>query len=104
MTLPADIRIGISGWAYKPWCGHFYPEGLAQKDELAHAGRVFRSIEINGTFYGLQRPEAFARETDDTPEDFVFAVKGSCYLTHMRQAPINARQMMARIESKLSAL
>ena len=56
---------------------------MAQKDELAHASRVFSSIEINGTFYGLQRPEAFARWADDTPEDFVFAVKGSRYLTHM---------------------
>ena len=83
MAMPSDIRIGISGWTYAPWRGHFYPEGLGQKRELAHASRVFSSIEVNGTFYGLQRPEAFARWADETPDDFVFAVKGSRYLTHM---------------------
>lgn len=83
MARPADIRIGISGWTYKPWRGQFYPEGLAQKRELAHASRVFSSIEINGTFYGLQRPDAFARWVEETPDNFVFAVKGSRYLTHL---------------------
>lgn len=79
----SDIRIGISGWTYKPWRGDFYPEGLPQKRELAHAAGIFNSIEVNGTFYGLQRPKAFAQWFDDTPDDFVFAVKGPRYLTHM---------------------
>ncbi len=83
MARPADIRIGVSGWTYAPWRGHFYPEGLPQKHELAHASRVFNSIEINGTFYGLQKPDAFQRWADETPDGFVFAVKGSRYLTHM---------------------
>src|SRR5690606_30630664 len=77
------IRIGISGWTYKPWRGVFYPEKLVQKRELAFAARQFRSIEINGTFYGLQKPDAFARWSEETPDDFVFAVKGSRYITHM---------------------
>ncbi len=80
-----DIRIGISGWTYKPWRGVFYPEGLPQKKELSYAAEHFRSIEINGTFYGLQRPSSFATWYDATPDDFVFAVKGSRYITHMRR-------------------
>ena len=78
-----DIRIGISGWTYAPWRGDFYPEGLPHKRELAHAASIFNSVEVNGTFYGLQRPAAFAQWFDATPDDFVFAVKGSRYITHM---------------------
>jgi uncharacterized protein YecE (DUF72 family) len=77
------IRIGISGWTYAPWRGVFYPKKLPQKSELAYAAAIFPSIEINGTFYGLQRPEPFGRWRDETPDDFVFAVKGSRYITHM---------------------
>jgi uncharacterized protein YecE (DUF72 family) len=78
-----DIRIGISGWNYAGWRGVFYPPRLAHKRELAFATHAFRSIEINGTHYSLQRPEDFARWVEETPEDFVFAVKGSRYITHM---------------------
>lgn len=80
-----DIRIGISGWTYRPWRGAFYPAGLPQKRELAHAGRVFRSIEINGTFYGLQTPAVFARWAEETPEDFLFAVKAPRFITHVKR-------------------
>ena len=79
----ADIRIGVSGWTYAPWRGHFHPEGLPQKDELRYAASVFNAIEINGTFHGMQTPGSFAQWSDTTPEDFVFAVKGSRYLTHL---------------------
>jgi len=78
-----DIRIGISGWRYSPWRGVFYPKDLPQKRELAFASGRFRSIEINGTFYSLQRPESFAAWVAETPDDFVFAVKGPRYITHM---------------------
>jgi len=78
-----EVRIGISGWRYKGWRGVFYPKGLPQKCELEYASRIFGTIEINGTFYSLQRPESFARWADATPDDFVFAVKGSRYITHM---------------------
>ena len=81
--MASDVRIGISGWTYKPWRGQFYPEGLPQKKELAHAASVFRSIEINGTFYSMQHSESFAQWAEATPDDFVFAVKGPRYLTHM---------------------
>lgn len=83
MAKSATIRVGISGWTYAPWRGVFYPKDLPHKRELAYAAGRFRSIEINGTFYGLQRPDAFARWRDETPDDFVFAVKGSRYITHM---------------------
>jgi uncharacterized protein YecE (DUF72 family) len=78
-----EVRIGISGWRYKGWRGVFYPKELPQRRELEYAARIFGSIEINGTFYSLQRPQSFARWADATPEDFVFAVKGSRYITHM---------------------
>lgn len=83
MRRSGDIRIGISGWRYKPWRGVFYPEDLTQKDELAFASRKFRSIEINGTFYSLQRPEYFAGWAAQTPDDFVFSVKAPRYITHI---------------------
>lgn len=83
MGRTGTVRIGISGWTYKPWRGVFYPQGLVQNDELTYASRQFRSIEINGTFYGLQRPEAFGHWREETPDDFVFAIKGSRYITHM---------------------
>lgn len=83
MSRTGTIRIGISGWTYGPWRGVFYPPDLPRKRELAYAAERFRSIEINGTFYGLQRPESFGRWREETPDDFVFAIKGSRYITHM---------------------
>jgi uncharacterized protein YecE (DUF72 family) len=82
-TAPGRVRIGISGWRYTPWRGVFYPPGLRQRSELAFASRMLPSIEINGSFYSLQRPELYAEWHDDTPEGFVFAIKGSRYITHM---------------------
>ncbi|MDD2058163.1 DUF72 domain-containing protein [Pseudomonas sp. GD03860] len=81
----ARMHIGISGWRYGPWRGVFYPEGLRQQDELSFASRAVNSIEINGTFYALQRPERFAQWAADTPEGFVFSVKAPRYITHMRR-------------------
>jgi uncharacterized protein YecE (DUF72 family) len=83
MAGKGDIRIGISGWTYGGWRGRFYPEGLTHKRELAYAAGILGSIEINGTFYSLQRPDSFARWAAEVPDDFVFAVKGSRYITHM---------------------
>lgn len=79
---PGRIRIGISGWRYAPWRGVFYPEGLPQRRELAFAAEHLTSIEVNGTFYALQRPASFAQWAAETPDDFVFAIKGSRYITH----------------------
>jgi uncharacterized protein YecE (DUF72 family) len=85
-TAPANVGrayIGISGWRYAPWRGVFYPQGLPQKNELTYAAKRFPTIELNGSFYSLQRPEYYARWRDDVPPNFVFAVKGSRYITHM---------------------
>ena len=81
----AKARIGISGWRYAPWRGVFYPEDLAQKNELAYASRQLATIEINGSFYSLQRPSSYARWREDTPRGFVFAVKAPRYITHIRR-------------------
>jgi uncharacterized protein YecE (DUF72 family) len=78
-----DIRIGISGWNYKPWRGVFYPAHLPHAGELSYAASRFQSVEVNGTFYSLKRPGDFLRWRAQTPEDFVFAIKGSRYITHM---------------------
>lgn len=77
------VRIGLSGWTYAPWRGHFYPKGLAQKRELSYAADQFPALEVNGTFYGLQKPEVFERWEEAVPDDFVFAIKGSRYITHV---------------------
>jgi uncharacterized protein YecE (DUF72 family) len=80
-----DLCIGISGWTYAPWRGTFYPRGLAQKRELAYASRQLNSIEINGSFYSLQRPSSYRQWYRDTPEGFVFSVKAGRFITHMRK-------------------
>ncbi|MGH9588058.1 MAG: DUF72 domain-containing protein [Acidobacteriaceae bacterium] len=79
------VRIGISGWRYKGWRGKFYPAKLPQRRELEFASREFATIELNGSFYSLQRPESYERWREETPEDFVFSVKGSRYITHLRR-------------------
>ncbi len=85
MTKPQGrIRVGIGGWVFEPWRGTFYPEGLPQKRELEHAAAHLGTIEINGTYYGSQKPESFARWRAETPDGFVFAVKGSRYITNRR--------------------
>ena len=81
----AKARIGISGWRYAPWRGVFYPEDLVQREELAYASRQLATIEINGSFYSLQRPSSYARWRDATPRGFVFAVKAPRYITHIRR-------------------
>jgi len=88
------VRIGISGWRYGPWRKVFYPEGLPQRRELEFCGRHFPTVEINGSFYSLQRPEYYEQWYEETPAGFVFAVKGSRYITHMLR--------LSRIEKPLA--
>lgn len=83
MQTTGVARIGISGWTYRPWRGAFYPAGLPVRDELPFAAERLDSIEINGTFYRLQRPGDFARWRTVTPPAFVFSVKGGRYITHL---------------------
>ena len=80
-----EVRIGISGWRYAGWRGDFYPKKLAQRRELEYASRTFATIEINGTFYSLQRPTSFAQWAAETPDEFVFSLKGSRFITHMKK-------------------
>jgi uncharacterized protein YecE (DUF72 family) len=76
-------RIGISGWRYAPWRGKFYPATLVQREELHYASRQVPTIELNGSFYSLQRPESYAQWRDQTPRGFLFAVKGPRFITHV---------------------
>lgn len=79
-----QIHIGIGGWVFEPWRGTFYPENLSQKRELEYAASKLTSIEINGTYYGSQKPESFAKWRAETPDGFVFALKGSRFCTNRR--------------------
>lgn len=96
MTTTGKVRIGISGWRYAGWRGVFYPPKLAQRRELEFASGKFPTVEINATFYSLQRPQSFRRWRSETPDDFVFAVKGSRFLTHMLKLR-NAEQPLANL-------
>lgn len=77
-------HIGVSGWNYEPWRGTFYPEDLSQKNELYFASRALNTIEINGTFYSLQKPKSFKHWYEETPDDFIFSVKAHRYITHIK--------------------
>ncbi len=81
-AIQAKIRVGIGGWVFAPWRGTFYPPKLKQASELDFASRQLTSIEINGTFYGAQKPASFQRWYRETPDDFVFSVKGTRYATY----------------------
>jgi uncharacterized protein YecE (DUF72 family) len=84
-SMGGQVRIGISGWKYAGWRKVFYPEGMQQRRELEFASRTFNTIEINGTHYSLQKPEHFERWVAETPDDFLFSVKGGRFITHMRK-------------------
>lgn len=80
-----ELRVGISGWRYAGWRGKFYPPDLAQRRELEFASRQFNSVEINGSFYSLQLPTSYQRWYEETPDDFLFSVKGPRFITHMKK-------------------
>jgi uncharacterized protein YecE (DUF72 family) len=82
--MSGHIRVGVGGWTYEPWRGTFYPQDLAHKHELEYAAGKLTSIEINGTFYGSQKPESFAKWREETPAGFVFALKAPRYATQRR--------------------
>jgi uncharacterized protein YecE (DUF72 family) len=80
-----DVHIGVSGWSYPGWRGKFYPPGLAQRAELAFIAERLPTAEVNGSFYALQRPSTYQRWAEQTPEGFLFAVKGSRFITHLKK-------------------
>jgi uncharacterized protein YecE (DUF72 family) len=94
LSVSAHFHIGISGWRYPPWRGTFYPPGLPHRAELAYAAGKLNSIEINGSFYALQRPSSYQQWYAQTPDDFVFSVKGGRFITHMKK--------LAGVESALA--
>lgn len=89
------VRAGIGGWTFEPWRGVFYPKGTRQADELAYASRRLSAIEINGTYYSLQKPESFAKWAAETPDDFMFSVKASRFCTNRKVLGV-AGDAMAR--------
>ena len=96
-AMHGKVRIGISGWTYPPWRGKFYPAKLPQKQELAYAAGQFPTIEINGTFYSLQRPSSYDTWASQTPGDFVFSVKGSRFITHIRRLREGTEQALTNL-------
>jgi uncharacterized protein YecE (DUF72 family) len=108
---PARVYVGTSGWKKPQWRGDFYPKGLVQRRELEFASRQLTSLEINATFHGLQRPSTFATWRNETPDDFVFAIKGHKAVTHtahLRRARASLADFFAsgvlRLDAKLGPL
>ena len=83
--MTVTIRIGISGWTYAPWRGQFYPKGLRQREELTYVAQRMNSVEINGSFYSLQRRSSYLTWAAAVPPNFEFAVKGGRFITHMKK-------------------
>lgn len=81
--MTAHILIGISGWRYPPWRKVFYPKDLTQKRELEFASRALPTIELNGSFYALQRPSSYLQWYEQTPPGFIFSIKATRYITHI---------------------
>jgi uncharacterized protein YecE (DUF72 family) len=97
------VRVGCSGWNYADWRGRFYPAGVPPRRWLAHYARRFDTVEVNSTFYRLARPKAVAAWVADTPEDFLFAIKASRYLTHVRRLQ-DMEQGVARLYAGIAPL
>ncbi len=100
----ARIRVGIGGWTFEPWRGTFFPPGLSKAKELHHASRQLDALEINGTYYSLQRPSTYAKWRDDTPDGFVFAVKAHRLTTHRKHLTDGADSIGRFLASGLSEL
>ncbi|MBP1882029.1 DUF72 domain-containing protein [Sinorhizobium mexicanum] len=95
MTQSGKIRVGIGGWTFEPWEGTFYPSDLPKKRQLEFAGKELRTIEINGTYYSSQKPETFARWAAEVPDDFIFSLKASRFVTN-RKILAEAGESMGR--------
>jgi len=98
------IRVGIGGWNYEPWHQTFYPPGLPAKDELRHMSRQLTMVEVNGTFYRTQQPSTFAKWHDETPEDFLFALKAVRYTTNRRVLAEAGPSVQAFLDSGITRL
>ncbi len=104
MAKQGEIRIGIGGWTFEPWRGVFYPDDLPQKRELEYASRKLTAIEINGTYYGSQKPETFRKWHDETPDGFVFSVKGSRFCTNRKVLADSAESLTRFFDQGITEL
>lgn len=102
--MTGTIRVGIGGWTYAPWRGVFYPEKLAQKRELEYASQHMTSLEINGTYYSGFKPETWMKWRDETPDDFVFAVKASRFCTNRKRLSQAGESVERFLDQGLTAL
>ncbi len=102
--MAGKIYVGIGGWTFEPWRGTFYPEGLSQKRELEYASRKLTSIEITGTYYSTFKPASWARWRDETPDGFVFSVKGSRYCTNRKELGTAGEAVARFVNQGLSEL
>ena len=104
MAKQGEIRVGIGGWTFEPWRGVFYPDDLPQKRELEYASRKLTAIEINGTYYGSQKPETFRKWHDETPDGFVFSVKGSRFCTNRKVLADSAESLTRFFDQGITEL
>ena len=102
--MTGNIYVGVGGWTYEPWRGVFYPEKLPQKQELTYMGVTLQSLEINGTYYSTFKPDSWMKWRDETPDDFVFAVKASRYCTNRKILSEMGESMERFLGQGLSAL
>lgn len=102
--MTGTIRVGVGGWTYEPWRGVFYPDKLSQKKELEFASRALTSIEINGTYYSGFKPETWMKWRDETPDDFVFAVKASRFCTNRKILSEGGESVGRFLDQGLTAL
>ena len=98
------IRVGVGGWTFEPWRDNFYPAGLAHAKELAFASRHLSAIEVNGTYYGSQKPATFAKWHDETPGDFIFSLKASRFSTNRKVLAEGGQSVMRFINSGIAEL
>jgi len=104
MSEPGTIRVGIGGWVFPPWRGTFYPKAVKQADELGYASRHLSAIEINGTFYRLQTPASYKKWNGETPDGFVFSLKGPRFITHRNDLSTAAQYMERFFASGMAEL
>jgi uncharacterized protein YecE (DUF72 family) len=102
--MTGTIRVGVGGWTYEPWRGVFYPEKLSQKRELEYASSKLGSIEINGTYYSGFKPETWMKWRDETPDDFIFAVKASRFCTNRKVLSEGGESVARFLDQGLTAL
>lgn len=98
------IYVGIGGWTYSPWRGVFYPKGLPHAKELSYAGERLTSIEVNGTFYGTQKPATFRKWASEVPDGFVFSLKGPRFAVNRRVLGEAGDSIKRFVESGISEL